>query len=37
MRFHHTGKSMELKDTILSKVNQVQRAKGPMFSLKCGI
>jgi hypothetical protein len=31
------GKWMELKNIILSKVIQVQKAKGHMFSLICGI
>jgi hypothetical protein len=30
------GKWMELENLILSEVNQVQRAKGHMFSLICG-
>jgi hypothetical protein len=28
---------MELENIILSKVNQVQKVKGHMFSLMCGI
>jgi hypothetical protein len=31
------GKWIELESIILSKVSQVQRAKGCMFSLICGI
>jgi hypothetical protein len=31
------GKWMELKNIILSEVSQVQKAKGHMFSLICGI
>jgi hypothetical protein len=31
------GKWMELENIILSKVSQVQKAKGCMFSLICGI
>jgi hypothetical protein len=31
------GKWMELENIILSKVSQVQTAKGLMFSLTCGI
>jgi hypothetical protein len=30
-------KWMELENIILSEVNQVQKAKGQMFSLICGI
>jgi hypothetical protein len=30
------GKWMELENTILSEVSQVQKAKGCMFSLICG-
>jgi hypothetical protein len=32
-----SGKWMELENIILSEVNQVQKAKGHMFSLICGI
>jgi hypothetical protein len=32
-----TGKWMELENIILSEVSQVQKAKGRMFSLICGI
>jgi hypothetical protein len=31
------GKWMELENIILSEVSQVQKAKGCMFSLICGI
>jgi hypothetical protein len=31
------GKWMELENIILSEVSQVQKAKGLMFSLICGI
>jgi hypothetical protein len=31
------GKRMEMKNIILSEVSQVQKAKGHMFSLICGI
>jgi hypothetical protein len=31
------GKWVELKNIILSEVSQVQKAKGHMFSLICGI
>jgi hypothetical protein len=31
------GKGMELENTILSEVSQVQKAKGYMFFLICGI
>jgi hypothetical protein len=31
------GKWMELENTILSEVSQVQKAKGHMFSLICGL
>jgi hypothetical protein len=31
------GKWMELENIILSEVSQVQKAKGSMFSLICGI
>jgi hypothetical protein len=31
------GKWMELGNIILSEVNQVQKAKGCLFSLICGI
>jgi hypothetical protein len=31
------GKLMELENIILSDVSQVQKAKGHMFSLICGI
>jgi hypothetical protein len=31
------GKWMELENIILSEVSQVQKPKGPMFSLICGI
>jgi hypothetical protein len=31
------GKWMELENITLSKVSQVQKAKGSMFSLICGI
>jgi hypothetical protein len=32
-----TGKWMELENIIFSEVSQVQKAKGPMLSLICGI
>jgi hypothetical protein len=32
-----SGKCMELENIILSEVSQVQKAKGHMFSLICGI
>jgi hypothetical protein len=32
-----SGKWMELENIILSEVSQVQKAKGCMFSLICGI
>jgi hypothetical protein len=32
-----SGKWMELENIILSEVSQVQKAKGHMFSLTCGI
>jgi hypothetical protein len=32
-----TTKWMELENTILREVSQVQKAKGCMFSLMCGI
>jgi hypothetical protein len=32
-----TGKWMELENTILSGVSQVQKTKNRMFSLKCGL
>jgi hypothetical protein len=32
-----SGKWMELENIILSEVSQVQRAKGCIFSLICGI
>jgi hypothetical protein len=32
-----TGKWMELKNIILTEVSPVQKAKGKMFSLICGI
>jgi hypothetical protein len=32
-----TGKWTELENIILSEVSQVQKAKGSMFSLMCGI
>jgi hypothetical protein len=31
------GKWMELENIILSEVSQVQKTKGHMFSLACGI
>jgi hypothetical protein len=31
------GKWMEMENIILSKVSQVQKAKGHMFSLICGL
>jgi hypothetical protein len=31
------GKGIELQHIILSEVSQVQKAKGHMFSLMCGI
>jgi hypothetical protein len=31
------GKWTDLENIILSEVSQVQKAKGPMFSLTCGI
>jgi hypothetical protein len=30
------GKCMQLEDIMLSEVSQVQKDKGPMFSLICG-
>jgi hypothetical protein len=35
--FSFPGKWMELENIILSEVSQVQKAKGQMFSLICGI
>jgi hypothetical protein len=35
--FSFAGKWMELENVILSKVNQVQKVKGHIFSLICGI
>jgi hypothetical protein len=32
-----SGKLMELENIILNEVSQVQKAKGCMFSLICGI
>jgi hypothetical protein len=31
------SKWMELENTILSKVSEVQKTKNPMFSLICGL
>jgi hypothetical protein len=35
--FSFTGKWMELKNIILSEINQAQKAKSHMFSLICGM
>jgi hypothetical protein len=33
----YAGKWMEVENIILSEVSQIQKAKGYMFSVKCGI